>query len=312
MSGVAAYGAYGLTLTSDLPFPELPSSDGPPDLHVTWQTARAPLAGRWEVFWRASSGEVWMALGRHGAMRELRFPRYLSVRFNETAIVASRRGHAEWATVRHLFLDQSLPVVLALRGGLVLHASSVRVGEQAVLLLGPSGAGKSTLAAMLGGRGSDVLADDGVLIRDGRNGPEAVPSYPGLRLFDDAAEVAGLPVEQVKRMAGYSRKRRYSVESSTGSALPLGPIYLLDTAAAPLAIQRVSIRDVAVQLLRYAFRAELSDRTRLAAEFEMVSRWAPRLDVWYLPHPRRLAEAGQVADALLAHARRRLTAPGNS
>jgi hypothetical protein len=181
----------------------------------------------------------------------------------------------------------------------------VRLGGRAILLMGPSGAGKSTLAAMLMRGGAEVLADDGVLIRPGSRGPEAVPSYPGLRLFADAAGAAGFDPSAARDVAGYTAKRRYAAGSGTADTWPLGPIYALNPSPGSFAIDRLSPRDAALELLRYAFRAELSDRTGLGEEFERVVRWSRRVELWRVTHPRRLEEAGQLADAVLAHARLR-------
>lgn len=49
--------------------------------------------------------------------------------------------------------------------GEVIHASCVKVGERAVLILGASGAGKSTLALALMATGGMLVADDRTLIR---------------------------------------------------------------------------------------------------------------------------------------------------
>ena len=53
-----------------------------------------------------------------------------------------------------------LGFVLRSWGRLALHASCVRIGDEAILLAGPSGAGKSTTAAALATRGVSVLSDD--------------------------------------------------------------------------------------------------------------------------------------------------------
>ena len=49
------------------------------------------------------------------------------------------------------------------RGGLLLHACGLRVGERGYLFAGPSGAGKSTVAAL--STGATVLSDDLVAVR---------------------------------------------------------------------------------------------------------------------------------------------------
>ncbi|MGB6198485.1 MAG: hypothetical protein WBF35_02935, partial [Candidatus Acidiferrales bacterium] len=47
-----------------------------------------------------------------------------------------------------------------LRGVTCLHASSIRIGDQAIALIGPAGAGKSSNAAGFFGLGHAIIADD--------------------------------------------------------------------------------------------------------------------------------------------------------
>ena len=68
-----------------------------------------------------------------------------------------------------------------MEGEEVIHASCVKVGDRAVLILGASGAGKSTLALALMAVGGMLVADDRTLIR--RAG--------GLLLADCPAEIRG-------------------------------------------------------------------------------------------------------------------------
>jgi hypothetical protein len=115
------------------------------------------------------------------------------------------------AWLEHRLLSTIVPTLLADRGDLMLHASAVVAGGRAVLFCGPSGRGKSTLALVLSREGLPVLAEDGVAVAPGSDGPEAWPGardvrmkargratghplYPsGLHRTDDD-QAAGLPV----------------------------------------------------------------------------------------------------------------------
>ncbi len=55
------------------------------------------------------------------------------------------------------------------QGGVLLHASAVRVGQRAALAVGPSGAGKSTFARQCVEAGAELLSDEiNALYPDGR------------------------------------------------------------------------------------------------------------------------------------------------
>jgi hypothetical protein len=78
-------------------------------------------------------------------------------------------------------------------GCVVMHASSVVVGDSAVLIGGPQGGGKSTLAASLEQKGLPVIADDSsVLMRDD-SGWQVHCGPRILRLWPDSAETTRRP-----------------------------------------------------------------------------------------------------------------------
>ena len=54
---------------------------------------------------------------------------------------------------------------LALRQGLILHSTGVRMGASGLLFAGVSGAGKSTLARLLDRGGHRVFSDDRMVVR---------------------------------------------------------------------------------------------------------------------------------------------------
>lgn len=305
------YAAYGLTIDSDREIPELDGAPtAAPDVRLRWDAAARPLARtEWSTLWRLENGDPWVSVARTPRERYLRFARYMSVSVTggETGeireIDVARRGHAQGSTVRHLFLDQALPLVLAGAGELVLHASAVHVQGRAVLLAGPAGAGKSTLAAQLSRTGADVLADDGVLVRQIDGALHAWPSYPGLRLFDDSSAAAGLDAAHAADVAEYTTKRRFTAPgAAVRGPVPLGRIYVLDGASREMVFERLSRRDGAMAVLHHAYRADVSDAAAVRTQFDLVGRWAGGFDVWRISFPRSLASAAAVAEAVAAHA----------
>ncbi|NQT91409.1 MAG: hypothetical protein HQ559_01510 [Lentisphaerae bacterium] len=98
-------------------------------------------------------------------------------------------SEAKPADVRLFLLGSTLAAILHQRELLPLHGSTIEIDGQAVSFLGTSGAGKSTLAAAFRKRGNRVLSDDVTVIESDRAGvPHAMPAYPQLKLWADAAE----------------------------------------------------------------------------------------------------------------------------
>ncbi len=303
------YRAYGRVLQSDRFLPELERVDEvEPDLRIVWRDgAAAPVNARWDTLWRFSNGEPWVSVARTADAHHLRFNRFADVRIAGGLIDLWPRGHAREAMVRHLLLDQVLPVALAAGGALVLHASAVRLGECAILLAGKAGAGKSTLAALLAASGWAVMADDGVLLDVMAGSVTAVPSYPGLRLWPDACALAGVAAEQTSPVAEHTGKRRVVPESGA-PGFSAGParvhrVYVLSPDGDRFAIVRRSRRDASVDLVRYMYRADVAARRALHDQFHRIVECCAALDVWRVSLPRDTAAAVEAARAIAAHAR---------
>jgi len=132
---------------------------------------------------------------------------------------------AEWYWQRML-VGQVLPLVAALRGLEVIHASALSFGDRAIAIAGAPGAGKSTLALELALRGHALLAEDVVALRAEHGRVMAEPGVALVNLLPTAAarsvvERAGL------RVLGESHKIHVQLPRAA-SALPLSALYLLD------------------------------------------------------------------------------------
>jgi hypothetical protein len=87
------------------------------------------------------------------------------------------------AEIHNRFTRTLQPPILQAMGWQALHASGIAGPDGSAALCGVSGSGKSTLAYALGQSGFNQTADDGVVIRVGRDGVFAhpVPFAPKLR-----------------------------------------------------------------------------------------------------------------------------------
>jgi len=298
------YRAYGRVVASDLPLPELEAVSGTTEITISWR-ARVPAGtgGEWKTLWRFSTGEPWVTTAHLNGIRYLRFGRFADCATSNGHIGVRRRGHVSDSTIRHLVLDQALPLALTAAGALVVHASALAIGTRAILLAGRAGAGKSTLAAFLAGRQMEVLADDGALLDGGPAEIRVLPSYPGLRLYRDSAVAAGLDVDRSTDVAEYTRKRR--ILPPVPSARAAGPytlaaIYVLCSADGPIGFHKLSRRDATMEVLAHAYRIDPGDRSALAAQLDAVTAIAPA--VWRVSYPRDLARAEEVAEAIASHA----------
>lgn len=82
----------------------------------------------------------------------------------------------------HRLLSVVIPMMLAARGDLVLHAAVIDVGGTAVILCGPAMRGKSTLALTFSQLGYPVLSEDGAVLGTTEDGWIVWPAAGGARI----------------------------------------------------------------------------------------------------------------------------------
>ena len=96
-------------------------------------------------------------------------------------------------SIEHRLVSVIIPLLLAERGDLVIHASAADTDAGAILFAGPSGRGKSTTVAALARAGLSTLAEDGLAVEVGGGEPAAWAGARGIRLKGpgEAAGAAG-------------------------------------------------------------------------------------------------------------------------
>jgi hypothetical protein len=162
---VSFYRAYGLLIESDVLLPLPPGPAGQPDLvlrraedrevpHERPPGVRLAEIGRPDhtIFYTLARGE--------GVV--LRYPGLCDFVGDATFSRVSVRLHpgADEALLPVLIAGALLAIHLQLSGALILHASAIQAGNQAVAFVGRSGMGKSTLATALCAQGYSLVSDD--------------------------------------------------------------------------------------------------------------------------------------------------------
>ena len=261
----------------------------------------------WFHEWTFPDGRRWLRIGRCGQAYVVRFTRLASFAIDpdRRAVHAYVLPDVPIHTIRHLLLDQVVPMLIGDGRHLVIHASAVISGAGAIAFVGPSGSGKSTLAAALARRGCPVITDDCLVVDLDRQPVQVVPTYSGLRLWPDAIRaLCPLPVRR-SRVAHYSTKRRLS--RGPGSlafrqrAAPLRAACVLDRGDWPsggASLRRLSGHEAFAALLRCTFHLDVGLPATSRGALERVAALLDTVPVFRLRMPRGLSTLAQAAEGL--------------
>lgn len=125
-------------------------------------------------------------------------------------------------------LNTVMAVLLFQRGRMILHGSSVKIGDKAHVFVGGKGFGKSTLATCLRETGYSLLSDDVCSIVSHKSECKLYPSFPQVKLWPDAMKYLKYDPQEHKRVFSFTDKRvvTSNIEFST-TPVQLGAIILL-------------------------------------------------------------------------------------
>ncbi|MGH9557400.1 MAG: hypothetical protein ACRD2Y_16435 [Terriglobales bacterium] len=295
-------------LKSNMPLPELPESESAAadcSFQMLPGSSPVPEAQTWIQQWQQPDGTPWSSLSRHQGHYLVRFHGMADFLLSDDGahIRCYPVGGTPEETLRHLLLDQVIPMALSRQGNLVLHCSAVVTPQGAVGFAGETGMGKSTLTASFCRSGFPQLTDDGLLVEEQDGKLVGFPSYPGLRLWDDSlaaifsAQVTGMP------MAHYSSKVRVALGPDTvpfcSQPAEIRRIYCLALADA-VSIEPIPPSERFAELVKQSYRLDdLKDQDRLRREFERLSRVVALPLLRRLSYPRDLVRLAEVQEAIL-------------
>jgi len=301
------YDVSGFAFEAELRFPELPplrpSSPGA-RFEVVSAPESAPDGTEWFHACRLEDGSRWLSCGQRDDSYVLRFHTLADFWVSGTGdrIRCCNPARTPWRTIRHLLVDQVIPLVLNLRGQEALHASAVETDRGACAFIGASGAGKSTLAASLAEEGCPLVSDDCLALREASDVVLAVPSYRASRLWPDAARALLGTERAFPAVAHYTDKRLIGARGDrTCEPVRLTRIYLLEPSdgAESVSIAPVSPRQALMELVEAAFRLDIRDRAMLARQFTFLARVVARVPAAALRFPWGFAGLPAVREAVL-------------
>ena len=240
---MTTYSAYGLSICSDIPLPELRRTLSSPEADVVIRLADLPAPPSFPEdatrYARCGSDQVYLAWKDLGA---------LAVR-GGTDILCDPAPGSSRREFRLPLLGIGLGVLLHQRDIPTFHGSAVSLEGQGVAFLGQKGSGKSTMAAALQRRGHPMLTDDVLAVRvdagsgeagrahrtetgDGpapsHDSPAVLPAFPFMKLWPESARALGYGDASHAPLSPHTAKQGVRLTTMAASGrTPLSRIYVL-------------------------------------------------------------------------------------
>jgi hypothetical protein len=292
MSTTYTYQAYGLTIRSDLPLPDLePGDTARPDVTVRLGKVETPPQNKHDYPSSVPDTTERMILFSEGVGVFL-------VRGGHDIIVDPGPKASE-ENLRQTILCGLLGVLLYQRGKVVLHASAVKVAGSAAAFVGAPGSGKSTIAAALHARGHEWVAEDIVAIEMQADLPMVLPGFPQCRLWPDSVvSLGGIPEKLPKIVSDCEKRVQSTGERFTHLPVPLRRIYLLEQGVSPQ-IERLEPKEALLRLIPHWYNNRFGIRflsdPGIKVHFSRSAELAKRTSVCRLKRALSLSALPEIA-----------------
>ncbi len=218
------YKAFGFTVLSEIPLPELPrisDHDDRADIVIEM----TDLSGLWSEL--AAPDDPYV-VKEHSFMFRVPQTAVFLVQEGKRISVSPMMG-SDADQIRLYILGTCMGALLMQRKVLPLHGSAVAIAGKAYAFVGDRGAGKSTLASAFLNRGYQLLSDDVIAVSLSQdNIPVVTPSYPQQKLWQESLQAFGMETDRYRPI--FQRETKYSVPVHANyldESLPLAGVFEL-------------------------------------------------------------------------------------
>jgi hypothetical protein len=248
--------------------------------------------------------EAWTHFARTPDGYLLRFPSCGDFFLSADTVQCRPLPRIPEVTVRHLLLDQVIPLFLSRRDSIVLHASAVLTDHGVIAFVGKSGQGKSTLAASFAQKGCALVSDDCLVLREQHGNWIAFPSYPGVRMWPSTAEQLIGKDPDTADVAHYTVKRRIcdtDLIPFANSQAPIKRLFFLADETSTVSIQRLAPGRAFVSLVESAYNVDIQDAAFLRRQFEAVGQLTENVPAYAIQYPHEFASLPAVWETVVHH-----------
>lgn len=226
--------AYGLSIYSDFDLPELRKgkTNEDIDLYIQKDSIHLPVLETTSINRQGNTACFGVGNNHQEAYLQWSGVGAFLAKNGSNLIVDSEYKYIEPEFLNLYILSEALGIILYQRGFFLLHASAIKIGEYAVVIVGAPGTGKSTMAAAFAKYGYPVLADDMVAIHNIQDIPTVCPAFPQIKIWPTTIKGLDFNISNLPPLFSGSQKRVIrQPEKFALEPCPLAGIFALDIGA---------------------------------------------------------------------------------
>lgn len=293
------YEAFGLSLTSDIPLPELNQISEPVDT-IDIEIKTEDLSRLWLEL---NHGPNMFVVKDRFVMFQIPDVATFSIQEGKRITVSPFKG-AEEDVLRLYILGTCIGVLMMQRKIYPLHGSAVAIDGKAYAFIGDSGVGKSTLASAFLSRGYHLVSDDviAVSLSAHDNRPVVTPSYPQQKLWQESLNEFGMETSAYRSIFG--RETKYCIPVSSQyftEPLPLAGVFeLIKKEEKGIEVQQIRGLEILHTLFSHTYRNLLISPLGLMDwHFNISAKIAHQIEAYRIHRPSYGFTAFNLTDLIL-------------
>ncbi|MGG0588205.1 aldolase [Priestia megaterium] len=293
-----AYKAFGLTVSCELPLPELPQAGvagGAADVVIK----KSDLFALWSE--KSVPNEDFI-IQENLVMFHIPETAIFLIE-NGNKILFSPMEGAQEDELRLYILGTCMGTVLLHRKILPLHGSAIAIDGKVYAIVGESGAGKSTLASAFLKRGYQLLSDDviPVAVTD-ENVPVVIPAYPQQKLWIESLNEFEMESSDYQPIIDRETKFAIPVQSQfADEPLPLAGVFeLVKTDQDEIELHSIQKLERFYTLFTHTYRNFFVQKSGLMDwHFSTLAKIVNKIELYQLRRPTSRFTAHDLSDLIL-------------
>lgn len=293
------YKAFGFSVKSTIPFPELLVVDNDGDT-LDIEIGLKDLSNLWLEL---SDSQSRFIMNETLVMFKVHDTAIFLIEEGRRITVSPLNEYKE-DVIRLYLLGSCMGAILMQRGILPLHGSAVAINGKTYAIIGDSGAGKSTLASAFLHKGYQLLTDDviGVYFTE-ENVPMVMPSYPQQKLWQESLDELGIDNKDFRPI--YQRETKFTIPiKNQFSSIPLplaGLFELVLTENEEIELKQIEGLSRLQTLLIHTYRNSLIQNLGLTNwHFTKSTKIINQVNMYQLRRPKNTFTANELVSIILS------------